>query len=112
MSGADLTNQEKLEEVYEMTKENNDILRSLRRQQHIANAFRFLYWIVILVSLGGAYFYIRPVIDSINQNRSRVDDTLNQFNQLRSQLPEAKFLEQLIQSFKNASGHNSATTTE
>ncbi len=79
MSGADLTNQEKLEEVYEMTKENNDILRSMRRQQHVANAFRFLYWVIILVSLGGAYLYIRPVIDSLNENKSRLEEMVNTF---------------------------------
>ena len=79
MSGADLTNQEKLEEVYEMTKENNDILRSMRRQQHVANAFRFLYWVIILVSLGGAYLYIRPVIDSLNENKSRLEEMIGSF---------------------------------
>ena len=36
MSGTDLNNQEKLEEVYHMTLENNEILRAMRKEQHIA----------------------------------------------------------------------------
>jgi len=110
MKTSDLTNQEKLEEIFEMTKENNDILRNLRRQQYIANAFRFLYWVVILVSLGGAYYYVKPAIDSFNQNKTKMDNTLQQFNDLRSSLPETKLLDQILQGIKNATG-GSATTT-
>ena len=110
MSAENLTNQEKLEEVYEMTKQNNDILRSMRRQQHVANAFRFVYWIIILVSLGGVYFYIRPALEAFNKNRQQMDDTLTQFNQLRSQLPEAKLFDQFMH-FLNGS-NSTATTTE
>lgn len=110
MQVSDLTNQEKLEEIFEMAKENNDILRNLRRQQNIANAFRFLYWIVILVSLGGAYLYVKPAIDSFNQNKTKVDETLQQFNSLRSQLPETKILDQVMKGIKSATG-GAATTT-
>ena len=107
MKGTDLTNQEKLEEIYEMTRENHDVLLGIRRQQYVANAFRFLYWVVILVSLGGAYYYIRPFIESVNENRIKVDETLSQFNQLRAQLPETKLLEQIMQGIKNATGGSS-----
>ncbi|MFA6609003.1 MAG: hypothetical protein WCT07_03805 [Candidatus Paceibacterota bacterium] len=109
MSGTDLNNQEKLEEVYELTVENNEILRSIRRQQHIANAFRFLYWLVILGALGGAYYYVRPVVDSIFGNKVGIDSTLKQYEELRSQLPETKLLDQFLQGIKNST--NKATTT-
>ncbi|MCX6756970.1 MAG: hypothetical protein NTW35_02340 [Candidatus Nomurabacteria bacterium] len=110
MKTSDLTNQEKLEEIFEMTKENHEILIGIRRQQYVANAFKFLSWIVILASLGGAYYYVKPVVDSFNQNKSKIDDTLKQFNDLRSQLPETKLLDQVMQSIKNATS-NTATTS-
>ena len=84
---ADLNNQEKLEEVYEMTLENNQILRSMRKQQYIANAFRFIYWLVILGALGGAYFYVRPVIKAVSDNKTKFQQAFEQFNQIRSQFP-------------------------
>ncbi|HCC06061.1 TPA: hypothetical protein DEP94_01720 [Candidatus Nomurabacteria bacterium] len=112
MKTSDLTNQEKLEEIFEMTKENNDILRNLRRQQYIANAFRFLYWVVILVSLGGAYYYVKPAIDSFNQNKTKMDNTLQQFNDLRSSLPETKLFDQVMQGIRNATGVSATTTNQ
>ena len=105
MSG-DLNNQEKLEEVYHMTLENNEILRSIRRQQHIANAFRFLYWLIILGALGGAYYYVKPAINAISDNKQKIDSTLEQFNELRSQLPESKLINQMLNSLKISSSTN------
>ena len=106
MSG-DLNNQEKLEEVYHMTLENNTILRSIRRQQHIANAFRFLYWLIILGALGGAYYYVRPVIDAFSSNGGKINSTLDQFNELRSQIPESKLINQMLNGFGISSSTNS-----
>ncbi len=99
-----LNNQQKLEEVYHMTMENNEILRSMRRQQHIANAFRFFYWVVILGALGGAYLYVRPAIDTFSKNKKDIDSALGQFNELRAQLPETKVLQQVLDGLKASSG--------
>ncbi len=99
-----LNNQQKLEEVYHMTMENNEILRSMRRQQHIANAFRLFYWVVILGALGGAYYYIRPAINTLSENKQQVDSALKQFNELRSQLPETKVIQEVINGLKASSG--------
>ena len=104
-TGHDLTNQEKLEEIFEMTKENNDILRSLRRQQHVANAFRFLYWIVILVSLGGIYYYVRPMLDTFNNNKEALEASMQELDTFRSQFPNVK---QFLENFRN-SGSSTST---
>lgn len=99
-----LNNQQKLEEVYHMTMENNEILRSMRRQQHIAHAFTIFYWVVILGALGGAYYYVRPVVNAFSENKGKIDSALEQFNDLRSQLPETKVLNQLLEGLKQSSG--------
>ncbi len=106
---ADLNNQEKLEEVYHMTLENNEILRSIRRQQHISNAFRFLYWLIILGALGGAYYYIRPAVNAITDNKQKIDSTLQQFNELRSQLPESKLINQVLEGLNPSSSNGTST---
>jgi hypothetical protein len=95
MQQPDLTNQEKLEEVYAMTMENNEILRSIRRQQNIGYFFKIFYWIVILASLGGAYYYVKPIVNAFTGSGS-ASETIKQFNQLRSQLPEAKLIDQFF----------------
>ncbi len=109
MTPIDLSNQEKLEEVYKVTIENNEILRSLRRQQRIANAFRILYWLVILISIGGAYYYVRPIVTAFTGNSIKVQEGLNQFDVLRKQFPEAQLLEKFINSIQS---ENTAPRTQ
>ena len=110
MSNTDLTNQQKLEEVYELTLENNSMLRSMRRQQHIANAFRFIYWLVILGVLGGAYYYVRPVISSITNNKDKINETLQQFEGIRSQFPETKLFEQFFHLLKERASSTASSS--
>jgi hypothetical protein len=100
MRKSDLNNEEKLDSIYEMTLENNEILRTIRRQQYFANSLRFLYWLVVIGALGGAYYFVRPLIITLSNNSSKIEETVGQFNQLRSQLPETKLVNQLIESVK------------
>jgi hypothetical protein len=109
MAVTDLTNQEKLEEIYELTVENHDILRSMRRQQNIANAFRILYWVVILASLGGVYYYVSPIIQAFSTSAPKIEQTMNQLNTFRAQFPEAKMLEQFLHGTKPSEQEASTT---
>jgi hypothetical protein len=108
MLGKDLNNQEKLEQVYKLTLENNNILHGMRSRERLGNILRVVYWIVIIGALGGVYYYIRPAINVISENRSRVEEILGQFEQLRSQFPEAKALQDL---FKQMKSGNTDTST-
>ena len=53
---------EKMEELLELTRENNKILRSMRKSQRVTTLFSFVYWIIILGSIFGAYYYFQPTI--------------------------------------------------
>lgn len=52
----------KLDELLELTNENNKILRSMRRTQRWSSFFTFLYWAVILGSILGVYYHFQPTI--------------------------------------------------
>ena len=99
-----LTNEEKLNEIFRMTEENNNILRTMRRTQYVSNIFRILYWIMIIASLGGAYYFIKPIIAGFSENEGGIADTLKQINILKSQLPEAKLLQEMLTGAKGAQG--------
>ncbi len=92
-----LTNEEKLNEIFRMTEDNNRILHSLRRQQYYANMFRILYWIIIIASVGGAYFFIKPLIETFSGKTSGFTEIFDQMNSFRSQLPEAKAFKEIFQ---------------
>ena len=93
----DLNNQEKLEAIYEMTIENNEILRTIRRQQYFANALRVLYWLMVVGAIGGAYFFVKPIVSSFTENSGKIEET---YTQLRGQLPETRLLNQIMEALK------------
>jgi hypothetical protein len=107
MSVIDLTNQEKLEEVYRLTVENNHLLHKIQNRDRIAMIVRIIYWLAILGALGGAYYYVRPFIDSIAASNTRASSVIEQFEQLRSQFPETKAL----QDFFNRNKEDSEVTS-
>ena len=108
MSNSDLTNQEKLEEVYRLTVENNHLLHKMQNRDRITTIFRVIYWLAIVGALGGAYYYIRPFVDSIKSNNSKAEGIISQFDKLRSQFPEAQAFRQI---FNHMQEPNPATTT-
>lgn len=108
MIGKDLNNQEKLAAIYEMTLENNSVLRTIRRQHYFSNFLSSLYWLMVIGVIGGAYYFVRPVVTAISNNSGQVEETINQFNQIRSQLPETKLINQVMKGLKT----NSATSVD
>ncbi len=52
----------KLDELLELTRENNEILTGMRRTQRLGSFFKFVYWAVILCSIFGVYYYFQPTI--------------------------------------------------
>lgn len=52
----------KLDELLEVSRENNEILRGMRRAQRWTSLFRLVYWAVILGSIFGVYYYFQPTI--------------------------------------------------
>jgi hypothetical protein len=106
MSDSDLTNQEKLEEVYRISLENNHLLHQIQSRARIAVVFRVIYWLAILGALGGSYYYIRPFLESITAGNSRAEGVMQQFEQLRSQFPESKAFQEFFNQLKPTEGND------
>lgn len=65
-----------------LAEENNKMLRSMRRSARLGSFLRIIYWVLILASIYGTYYFIKPVIDplisgynSIKENVQTVKDT-------------------------------------
>jgi len=54
-----------LEETLKLSKENNKMLRKMRSIMRWSRAVKAVYWVVIIGSMLGAYYYFQPFIDSI-----------------------------------------------
>ncbi len=69
-----LDEEQTLEEIREMTEENNKMLRSLRRTARVGAFFKFFYWMVILGAGIGAFYYIQPYLEELQKVYSNILD--------------------------------------
>ena len=54
-----------LERTFELVKENNELLRSLKNRARLGTAIKIVYWVVIIaLSLGATYFF-QSYLDTI-----------------------------------------------
>ena len=54
-----------LKETAELVKENHSILKSIRRSNRISSFFRAIYWLIIVGTAFGTYFFLQPYIDPL-----------------------------------------------
>ena len=70
------------------------MLHKVRSVQKTAQMFRAIYWVIILGSVLGAFYFVKPYLDSIlglYTGLSGVKDKSGSF-----QIPDAKQLQQII----------------
>lgn len=54
-----------LEQAVALAKENNSILRKLRRAHRVSTGIKIVYWVIIIGLAVGSYYVIQPIIDSL-----------------------------------------------
>ena len=54
------TTHDKLDEVLELVRENNRILRKMHRSLFWSQIFTYVYWLIILGVAGWSYYYFQP----------------------------------------------------
>ncbi len=77
---------ELLNRSVELAEENNKILRALRRSARISRFISIVYWVLIIGSTVGAYYFIQPYIDQIYGVYSGAQDDLNNVSGLLQSL--------------------------
>ncbi|OGI65184.1 hypothetical protein A3A95_03985 [Candidatus Nomurabacteria bacterium RIFCSPLOWO2_01_FULL_39_18] len=70
-----------LEETLALAKENNSILHSMRRSMRFQRMMTILYWVLIIGSALGAYYFIQPYIEQLIGVYSGAGDVLNNIKQ-------------------------------
>ena len=98
------TNQDKLDDIYEMVEENNNILKNLLRREKIASFFKIAYWLIILGGLFGIYYYIQPYLDVVKNNSGLLKDFFDKLNIVSNPMQEINGIKNIlntINSIKN-----------
>ena len=68
-----------LEDTLELTKENNEMLRHMRRSQKFSFILRAIYWFVIIGIALGSFYFLQPYIDGLQNAYGDSKSTLEQF---------------------------------
>ena len=96
-----MTNQEKLDEMYDKVNNMHDIIKGMRSRERIGNIMKVLYWIIILGLAFGAYYYVKPVVDTVAPQIEGMQRGLGQIEAISKQFPEVGAIKGAYQSFKN-----------
>lgn len=90
-------NRDMLNEIFKMTKENNQMLHAMRRNAFIGGIFRYLIWILLFIVAPYILYtmYLAPVIEQMNSTITQIQGTgakaqaqLGSFQEMWSQLQD------------------------
>ncbi len=70
---------QKIDELFELTKENNQMLRTLRRLQRWSTALKVVYWIILLGIAAGAFYFLQPYVTQIKDIGTSLSKTSTNF---------------------------------
>ena len=73
-----------LEETFELTKENNQMLNSMRRSMRMQRIVNYLYWAFIILTALGAYYFVQPYINQLMSVYSGAGDMMKNFQQFNN----------------------------
>jgi hypothetical protein len=59
-----------LEETRALAEENSNILKSIQRMHRTSLALKLVYWVVIIGTTIGAFYFIQPYIDALKSAAS------------------------------------------
>ena len=56
---------ERIENLEKLTKDNNKILHSMQSRMRWGTFLRVLYWVIIIGSMLGAYYFLQPYVEQL-----------------------------------------------
>lgn len=78
---------ELLEANLRLSKENNRMLKKMRRAQKRATIFRVLYWIVIIAIALGAIYFLQPYFERVKMLYEQILPGLKNIGEIGGSLP-------------------------
>ncbi len=73
---------EMLKKALELSRENNKMLRDIKRSMFVGRIFRIVYWVIVIGAAIGAYYYIQPYLDSAIGAYGSIKGDLKNFGDL------------------------------
>ncbi len=89
-------------ETRELIEENNKILRRMQSHQRWGSFFQTIYWIFIIGSFIGVYYYLKPVLNAFGTSFGEIQKTVQNLKNIGGSLKIPPELEKVLQGLKPA----------
>jgi len=66
-----------LRKTYELSEENNHILKGIRNSNRWGTIFKVIYWVTIIGVAIGAFYYVQPYVDMATKAYKSIQGDLN-----------------------------------
>lgn len=74
--------EEKIESLEKITKDNNRVLRSIQSHMRMSTLMNVLYYVVIVGSMIGLYYYFQPFINEFIKTQQYIISIPDKIKQL------------------------------
>ena len=81
------TTHDKLDEVLELVRENNRILRKMHRSMMWSQIFTYIYWLIILGVAGWSYYHFQPYITKYVSTYQSIMEKISSLDQQTKAFP-------------------------
>jgi hypothetical protein len=81
---------EEIEDLAKITKDNNTVLRRIQQQGRLSLFVNILYWMVIIGSMFGAYYYLQPFIGTFKDKYDQLINIPQKIQQITTQPGDVK----------------------
>lgn len=79
-----------LKENIKLTKENNELLRKIRKYQKWSHTSKLIYWIIVILFVFGSWYFVKPYLNNLlgyYQNISNITsgiENLSNFSDIKN----------------------------
>jgi hypothetical protein len=70
-----------------LAEENNKLLRGMRRSARFSSFLRAIYWLIILGTAFGTYYFVKPFIDPIVKGFNGMQQNIESVKDITNNLP-------------------------
>ena len=88
-------------ETKELIEENNHILRKMQSHQRWGSIFSLIYWLFVIGSIIGTYYYFRPVLDALGTSYEEVQNSLQGLKKAGSKIKIPVELQKAVEKLRS-----------
>lgn len=78
MFAVDTEDKKKLDQILQLTEENNKYVKKVRSSQRNASLFRLFYWLVLIGISVSTYYYVKPIVGETKSFFNHASESLRQ----------------------------------